>query len=278
MTGETPRELAEAYTEALESRADGDEYDDTREHLDALRSRLKRFAESYGDSDPATEELKERVQSAEDEVANLEQQRREPEELERELLESARRFMLDNEWLRPDVIKALNRALVGAPHETLRVDDFELSGPEDAEGLDDVTRFDIIDVIRKLAMDKMGEGDAVESAWQSIEGSTREEPFRIVSRMGSATSKDVMKAVDEDITRKDAKNRLNNAIYHLDINPYYREDGTFSLSTAGRYIAVEYAGAESSDKQGASDEDAGSDGQTTLEAGAAKAKGRAADE
>lgn len=277
MTEEIPRDLAEAYSEALESQADGNEYDAARENLNALKTRLERFEESYGDSDPATEKLREKVQSAEDEVADLEQQRRKPEEQERELVEAARGFMLDDEWLQPDVIVALNLALVGSPHTTLRVDDFELAEPEDAESLDDVTRFDIIDVVRKLALDKLGEGDEIKSIWQSIQGTTKEGAFRVVVEMGGATSNDVMEAVDEDIDRKVAENRLNNAVYQLDISPYHREDGTFSLSTVGQYIALEYAGAACPDGRQPSDDATVSDGQTTLDAGATGAKGGDAD-
>lgn len=264
MTGETPQELAEAYTEALESRADGDEYDAAQEHLDALRARLEEFEESYGDSDPATEELREKVHTAEDEVADLKRQRREPEELEGELLEAVRGFMLDDEWLQPDVIGALNRALVGAPHTSLRVDDIELSGPEDAEDLDDLTRFDIIDEIRKLALDKLGEADDIERVWRSIEGTTKEGAFRVVAEAGKADPDDVMESLDEDIERSAARNRLKNAVYELDISLYHREDGTYFLSTAGRYIATEYVGASASDQQEREDVGRGDEGQTML--------------
>lgn len=99
----------------------------------------------------------------------------------------------------------------------------------------------------------------------------------VVAEMGSVTTKDVMEAIDEDITRKDAKNRLNNAIYQLDISPYHREDGTFSLSTAGQYIAAEYAGTDSSNGQQLSDDGTVGDGQTTLEVGATGPKGGDAD-
>lgn len=279
MTGEeTPPELAEAYAEALETREDGDEYDAAVEHLDALRTRLERFEESYGDSDPATEELREKVQLAEDKVSELEQQRRKPQDLERKLLEAARGFMLDEDWLQPAVIEALNRALTGESDTYLRIDDFELSCPEDAENLDDVARFDIIDVVRKLALDKLGKADDIGSIWQAIEGTTKEDAFRVVANTGRADPDDVVEAVDEDIGRSAARNRLKNAVYNLDISPYHREDGTYSLSTVGRYIVTEYVDASMPGGQESEEEDQSDDGQTMLGQELVTANGGVADE
>lgn len=279
MTADSPHEIAEAHADALESQTDGEDYEAAKERLKAFRDRLIRFEESYGESDPATKELREKVQSAEDEVADLKQKRREPEELERKMLEAATRFMLDDEWLQPGVIEALNRALTGTSHPTLRVQDVELSGREDSDSLDDIDRYDIIDVIRKTAMDKLGETDALERVWRSIEGTTKEEPFRIVAEKCGATTMDVANILDEDIDRKVAENRMNNAVYQLDISPYHRENGMFSLSTGGRYIAVEYAGADGSDEWESADEEAPSDdGQMRLGEEPAAANGGGPDE
>jgi len=241
MTGDTPAEVAETYTEALENQVDTEEFHQAQERLDGLRERLEAFEETYGNSDPATQELKEKVQSAEAKVEELKHERREPEELERELLERATRFMLDDKWLQADVIEALNRALVETPYSTLRVDDIELSEPNDIEELDELTRYDIIDVVRKLVRDKLGESDDIRQVWQSIKGTTKEEPFQVVSETGEASPDDIVNSIDEDIERGVARNRLKSAVYQLDISPYHRENGTYYLSTAGRYIATHYA-------------------------------------
>lgn len=172
--------------------------------------------------------------------------------------------------------------MVGSPFPTLRVDEVELAGPEDIEDLDELSRYDIIDVIRKLALDKLGETDDLEEVWLSIEGTTKEGAFRVVAESGSANPSDIVSSLDEDIERSAANNRLKNAIYQLDVNPYHREDGTYYLSTAGRYIAVEYAGECSQDKQESADEevsvDSADNGQTTLLGEATSVEGGEADE
>jgi hypothetical protein len=280
MTGGTPSELADAYLDALESRADDDELEAARERLDALRERLERFERDYGESDPVTEELREKVQAAQDEVAELEDQRRGTEELEAELLESAGGFALDDEWLRPEVIEALNRALTGSARPTLRVEDVELSGPEDADELEEVLRYDIIDIVRKIALDGLGESAALEQTWRSIEDTTKEGAFRVVAEAGAADPDDVVECIDQDIERDTARNRLKNAVY-LDISPYHREDGTYRLSTAGCYMAAEYAGSAPTgdgDAERETNEADADDGQTTLVDGAAAADGGDPDE
>jgi hypothetical protein len=283
MSDETPAELAKTYLSALESSAADGEHEEALNRRDALRERLERFEESYGDSDPATQELREKVEDSDDRVTQLEKNRQAPEKAEHELLEAATSFMLDDRWLKPKVIEALNRALVGERHAELHVDDIELSGVGDAEDLDDVDHFDIIDVVRKLVLDKLGETDDVEQVWQSLEGSSREGPFRIVADSGEADPEDVMQAMDEDIERSVARNRLKSAVYQLEINPYHREDGTYHLSTTGRYIAAKYAEAGDSDERAGDEEEErggeeGGDGQTTLVNGSAAANGGDADE
>lgn len=278
MMDKTPTEIAGAYSEALESQADDGEYEAVQRRLDGLRERLEKFEDTYDDSDPATQELREKVQSAEEEAEELELERQEPEELERELLETVTRFTLDDEWLQSEVIEALNQALIGSPHPTLRVDDIELAEPDDVEDLDELARYDIIDVIRKLALDKLGETDDLKQVWRSIEGTTREAPFRVVAETDNANPDDVVEAMDEDIERSVAGNRLKNAVYQLEISPYHREDGTYSLSTAGCYIAAEYADAENTDERETADGDSGDDGQTTLVGEATPVDGGEGDE
>lgn len=283
MSGQTPAELAEAYLDALESKSDQEEYGEALNRRDALQERLKRFEESYGGSDPATQELREKVETAENRVEELEEERQEPEVAERELLEAATSFLLNEEWLQPDVIRALNRALTGERRENLLVDDIEFTELADITEIDDVERFDIIDVVRKLVLDKLGETDDIQEVWQSLAGSSREDPFRVVAELGKADPEDVMEAMEEDIERSVARNRLKSAVYQLDVNPYHREDGTYRLSTAGQYIAANYAEIDGSDMEseegsGDASEEESTESQTTLVEEATVANGGGSDE
>jgi hypothetical protein len=45
---------------------------------------------------------------------------------------------------------------------------------------------------------------------------------------------------DDDVDRETISNRLRNAT-RLQINPYFREDGVYQLSTAGKHLAQRYA-------------------------------------
>ena len=268
MTEKSPEKLAEVYSDALESQANEEEYEQTKELLNGLTDRLNRFEDTYGESDTATQELREKVESTKEELEELEREKREPEKLEQELLQAATQFVVNEEWLQPKVIKALNKVLVGSAHSTLRVEEVEVSEPIDIEEVNDLSRYDIIDIIRRLAMDKLGESDDLKQIWNAIEGSVKEGPFRIVVETGGATPKKVMEKSDEDIDRVTANNRLKDSIHYLDINPYHREDGTYHLSTVGRYIAVEYVknrgqGEDTHSDKDATETDSG-DEQTTL--------------
>jgi hypothetical protein len=281
MSKKDPVELADAYLEALESKTDGARYEEARDRRDALQERLGQFEKKYGDSDPATQELREKVEAAGSRVAEIEQERQKPEEAERELLEAATGFMLNDEWLQPVVIKALNRALIGNVSKSLLIEEIEFQSPDDAEVIEDVDRYDVIDVVRGLAMDKLGDSEDARDVWRSIEGSTKEDPFRAVAELGTADTKTVVEMLDEDVDSGTVNNRLRNAVHHLDISPYHRDDGTYQLSTVGKYIAVEYAGVVGTEEETRNDEgpsEQGDDGQTTLMNGGGEADGGDADE
>jgi hypothetical protein len=234
-------QLAEDYLSALESEANEEELEEAREHHSELRERYNRFKADYGEPDPATQELAERVSKAEEQVEQLEEAQQVPEKLEEQLLEAATEFTLSEEWLAPEVIEALNRALVGERDSILVVEEIEITGTEALANVDDITRFDIIDIVRKLAMDKLGATEEIGDLWDSITGTTKERPFTIVADLGDATPDDVLERVEEDeLERETVRNRLKNATT-LPINPYHREKGTYRLSTPGKYLAREYA-------------------------------------
>jgi len=234
-------QLAEEYLSALESEGDEEELKETREHLSGLRERYDRFKSDYGESDSATQELGERVQEVEERVEQLEEAQKVPKELEEKVLETATGFTLSDEWLKPGVIEALNRALIGERDSVLVVEETDITDPDGVSDVDDIIRFDIIDIIRKLAMDELEGSEDVADVWDSITGSTKERPFRIVADLGDATPDDVLERIgDDDLERETVRGRLKNAT-KLEINPYHRESGTYRLSTPGKYLAREYA-------------------------------------
>lgn len=235
-------QLAEDYLSALESEADEEESEGARERLSELRERYERFKSDYGESDPATQELNERVQDAEEHVEQLEEAQKVPEEFEEQLLVAAIEFTLSEEWLEPEVIEALNRALIGERDSVLVAKETEISRPDDVTDVDDIVRFDIIDIVRKLAMDKLDGSKDVSDAWESIAGTTKERPFRIVAELGTSTPDEVLEHFeDDDVKRETVRGRLKNAT-RLDINPYIRHDGKYELSTPGKYLAAAYSG------------------------------------
>lgn len=237
-------QLAEDYLSALESEADDNELEEARDRLSKLQERHNRFKSDYGESDPTTQELAERVSESEEQIKHLEEAQEVPEELEEQFLEAATGFTFSEEWLEPGVLEALNQALVGERNSVLVVEEFEITGINDVTDVEDITRFDIIDIVRKLAMDKLGGTEDVGDVWDSIAGTTKERPFRIIADLGDGTPDDVMERVDEeDLDRETVRNRLKNATT-LAINPYYRENGTYSLATPGKYLAREYAKVE----------------------------------
>ena len=233
--------LAEEYLSAQEQETNPEDLEEAKAHLTELQERYERFENDYAESDPATQQLSDRISETEERIAELEEAQRIPEELKEQILEEATGFMLTEEWLDPDVIEALNLALIGEHDSALVIEEIEISGPDDVDDLDDITRFDIIDVVRKLALDKLERTNEIEEVWGSIADTTKEEPFKIVAQLGRATPDEVVERVDDDeVDRETISNRLRNAT-RLQINPYFREDGVYQLSTAGRHLAQRYA-------------------------------------
>lgn len=233
--------LAEEYLYAQEQETSQEDLEEAKAHLTELQERYERFENDYAESDPATQQLAERISEAEERIAELEEAQRIPEELKEQILEEATGFMLTEEWLPPDIIEALNLALIGERDSTLVIEEIEIAGTGDVDDLDDITRFDIIDVVRKLALDKLGRTDEVQDVWGSIADTTKEEPFEVVGQLGRASPDEVVERVnDDDADRETIRNRLKNAT-RLQINPYFREDGVYQLSTAGKYLAQRYA-------------------------------------
>lgn len=268
MSQESPEKsigaLAEEYLSAQEHETSQEELGKARTHLTELQERYGRFEKDYAESDPATQQLAERINETEDRIAALEKAQQLPEELKEQILEEATGFMLTEEWLDPDVVEALHLALVGKRDSTLVIEEIEIAEPEDVDELDDITQFDIIDVVRKLAMDNLGRTNEVQEVWSSIADTTKEEPFEIVTQLGRATPDEVLEGVDDDADRGTISNRLRNAT-RLQINPYFREDGVYQLSTAGVYLAQEYT--EVPEEAGGDPQEtpkSGDNGQTTL--------------
>lgn len=246
--------IAEEYLSAQEQETSPEELEEAKAHLRELEKRYERFENEYAESDPATQQLAERISETEERIAELEEAQRIPEDLKKQILEEATGFMLTEEWLNPDVIEALNLALIGERDSALVIDEIEISGPDDVDDLDDITRFDIIDVVRKLALDNLGQTSEIQEVWGSIADTTKEEPFEIVAQLGRATPGEVVERVDEDdVDREIISNRLRNAT-RLQINPYLREDGVYQLSTVGRYLAQSYAEIPEDVEEGAQQE------------------------
>lgn len=261
--------LAEEYLSAQEQETSPEDLEEAKAHLTELQERYERFENDYAESDPATQQLAERISETEERIAELEEAQRIPEELKEQILEEATGFMLTAEWLDPDVIEALNLALIGERDSALIIEEIEISGPDDVDDLDDITRFDIIDVVRKLALDKLERTGEIEEVWGSIADTTKEEPFEIVAQLGRATPDEVVERVDDDdVDRETISNRLRNAT-RLQINPYFREDGVYQLSTAGKHLAQRYAEIPEDVEEGAQQEDESQAtlGQNTAEQG-----------
>ncbi|RCU44446.1 hypothetical protein DU504_17030 [Haloplanus salinus] len=261
--------LAEEYLSAQEQETSPEDLEEAKAHLTELQERYERFEKDYAESDPATQQLAERISETEERIAELEEAQRIPEELKEQILEEATGFMLTAEWLDPDVIEALNLALIGERDSALIIEEIEISDPDDVDDLDDITRFDIIDVVRKLALDKLERTSEIGEVWGSIADTTKEEPFETVAQLGRATPDEVVERVDDDdVDRETISNRLRNAT-RLQINPYFREDGVYQLSTAGKHLAQRYAEIPEDVEEGAQQEDESQAtlGQNTAEQG-----------
>lgn len=72
------REVAEEYLSVLENGTNQEQLDVAEREVEGLRDRHERFIDKYGESDPATEELNDRLRDAEQRAEELEAKHRFP--------------------------------------------------------------------------------------------------------------------------------------------------------------------------------------------------------
>ncbi|WP_152040401.1 hypothetical protein [Salinigranum salinum] len=235
------RDLVDQYFEALDSDIDKERRSEITETIEALEVRHEKFVREYGDDDPETVDLRKRIDELTEEQEQIDISERRAEVLADEIAERVVGFRLTEEWLDGRVLEGVNHVLVGEREPQLLVEGVRVDEELDASSLDEIRRLDLIDTVRQLAKDRLGTSTEAGDVWNSIQGSSYEVPFLTVATEGEATAKDVLSHVDEDISRDTAGARLRNASNKLSMNPYFRTDGVYSLSTVGKYLLREYA-------------------------------------
>jgi len=231
-------ELAEDYLDAIDSETKEDD-ESLRSELNDLREERKELVEEYGEDDILVQDIDEEIEELEDRLSEVEQTKEKEGEFRSEILERiSSEYIAKGDWLSTRVIKATNHILLGAKDETLRVEDEVIK--EGAEFKEDLR--ELSHAMRQIAKSEAEGSSKVDETWESIQGTTREEPFRLVATAeGGITSEEVSERVEEDIKTSKANNRLKNAIHHTPVSPYHRDgSGNYSLSTAGEYIANKY--------------------------------------
>ena len=253
-------ELAEDYLDAVDSETKEDD-GSLHSELNDLREERGELVEEYGEDDILVQDIDEDIAEIENRLSEVKQTKEKEDELRSEILERmSSEYVAKDDWLSTEVIEATNHALLGDRKETLRVEDKLL---EEGAELEEKLR-EISHAVRQIAKSEMGEDSKVDETWGSIQGTKKEEPFRIVATSEEEiTSEEVSERVEEDIDKSTANNRLKSAIHQTPISPYHRDgSGKYSLSTAGKYIADEYLETEQPEEEDETEE--AGDGQKKL--------------
>lgn len=233
-------QLCRDYLDSLDKDIDEEELEELEARIGELEEEREEYLESYGEDDVLVERVEEEINELQSQLEDIQNAVSRADELRDKVLEkTTSQFIAEGKYLDEDVLEALNHALTNKREATLRIEDWEIT--PDVEIEEGVRR--ISHVIRKLALAR-SEGDTdLEESWESIEGSTKHEPFLVLAEAGEALSPSaVAEQIDEDVDTSTMGTRLRNTIHQLEYTPYHRIEGDYMVSTVGEVMSREYGG------------------------------------
>ncbi len=234
-------ELAKAYTEALDSEFNETRKEELSERIQQGEERRERLIEEHGKDHHLVTKVESTIDELKSELEEIKSTEENAEERREELLEAvAEGFELQGPWLEDDVICAATHALYGERDEEYVVLKREIRSEADVADIDDFDIIDMEDIVTLLARDALGETAVVKEAWEKFKGSANYPTFTVVSEHGPVGPSEVSDHLDKDYDT--VNNWLKSPINFYDrFIPYYRpEEGTYWLSTTGRYYAARF--------------------------------------
>lgn len=237
-------ELATAYQEATDEEPDQERLNEIEKQISALEEKRSEVVDNSGEDNFVVKDCNKNIQELEKEREEIQQSAEDVTQCRNELLRAASEspgFKLDDDWLNPDVIRALTKALYGEEDDKLVIVDYVLREPTDAEDLDPLEEIQVKQEVMNLAQDRLSGHPRVEDFWTDFEGSSAYRAFRaIVSEPGIGPSKiaDMYDDVTDSTTRNWTSDLSNQDQLKLVDTP---SRGNYCLSTVGKYYAAHYA-------------------------------------
>ena len=233
--GETKlQNLAEDYL-----KSENESLKEKVEEIESEIEELEEEEEKYQDlDDDLLQEVKDEKEEKQQERKNLEKKIENSQEVENEILEKILNgFKLEE--LNEEVIRAINGIVHGKEKKFILVRGHKIEPDEELDIEKKENRL-IRHQVKRIAKDiKDSDDEKIQQTWEKIESGKKFDAFEIIADGEDVVSPD--KVSDElNVDRSKARNRMKNSRYKLPLNPYYVQDGDYTLSLLGKYLERNY--------------------------------------
>lgn len=244
------KNIVELSEEFLELSEKFESKDNEGKSLEDLKEERKKWGERLSDkdeNDPLYEMGKEKLDDLEEKIENYENSKERYNQVRQNLLRKiSSEFVPKEDWIEPEVVRALSKVLIGEERETIYINEREVD--EDYSG--DVEEiFDTAEAIRLLAKDKLGETDELETFWDRIKDQKKAIPLSVVAETeGYIKRKNIAEKLDS-MDAQQVGNNVRSLIHETDYNLYHRTDDGYGLSFLGKYLKKHYMNIEGNGKK-----------------------------
>lgn len=254
-------ELAKAY---LDTRGSGDSHADNdgkeiEKELEYWQEQVEEFEEETPMHEIAVEE-RDKFQERYEEASTKDERHT---QLRINLLSRAStEFAPQGDWVHDSVVSALTHALTGRQQNRILIGDHAV--PDDVDELSKREMVTVAKNIHAVAEDDVDSNEILNDLWEKMSTDTCYPITEVLVQNSSLIgSGDISDQLDDDAPDSPGANLryvLNSSKYH----PYYREDGTWTLSLLGEYAWQTY-NPDIIEEDSSSDDGNGRNQQTSLD-------------
>jgi len=268
----TAVKLATAYQEATDEEPDQERLNEIENQISALEEKRSEVVENSGKDNFVVKDCDKTIQKLEKEREEIQQLAEDVTQRRNELLKTASEspgFKLDDDWLSPDVIQALTKALYGEEDDKLLIADCILHESTDAEDLDPLEEIQVKQEVMNLAQDRLSNHPRVENFWTDFQGSSAYRAFRAIASEPGIGPSEIADMYD-DVTGSTTRNWTSDLSNQDQLKLVERPSrGNYCLSTVGKYYAAHYADPlDVDDNDGSESSNAGEEENNSVETAA----------
>lgn len=242
MDGGDVNDLADAYLESLQQDIDEERREELGELIAEREERREELKQEHGADHYLVKKAHKAIEQLRSERTEIQDSTAEIEERRQDLLEAIVEnpgFEFDEQWLKPQVLRATTHALYGVEDTSFAIQNREIEKQEDVSDLDEFDQLEMAHIIVSLARDRLEGNGTVRSRWERLSESVAFPAIKVLAEHGSMAPREVASELDEDSNR--IKDRLKNFFKWDEFIPVYRpETGVYALSTTGEYLVRNY--------------------------------------